>query len=124
MELVLWMSNQARRCSETAKDLQGDVPGEESLGDTLVRVLPCWEGAIAPELQARRRVLLAAQGNSLWALVKYLDGLTEDEVAVINIPTGIPLAYHLDESLRPIDHHYVGDSEAIAAATETSHRTN
>jgi hypothetical protein len=77
MKQVLWMSNQAPRCSETAKDLQGDFPGEESLGDTLVRVLPCWEGAIAPELQARRRT-----GVDAFDSVEAFDPATETFVPV------------------------------------------
>jgi len=98
-------------------DVRADLlPLAESLADTIARVLPYWESAIAPELQAGRRVLLAAHGNSLRALVKHIDGLTDEEVSALNIPTGIPLVYHLDESLRPIDHHYLGDPEAVAAA--------
>jgi 2,3-bisphosphoglycerate-dependent phosphoglycerate mutase len=99
--------------SDVSADL---LPRTESLADTIARVLPYWESAIAPELQAGRRVLLVAHGNSLRALVKHIDGLTDEEVSALNIPTGIPLVYHLDESLRPIDHHYLGDPEAIAAA--------
>jgi 2,3-bisphosphoglycerate-dependent phosphoglycerate mutase len=95
------------------------LPRSESLSDTIARVLPYWESMIVPELQAGKRVLLAAHGNSLRALVKYLDDLTDDDVAALNIPTGIPLVYHLDRTLRPIEHYYLGDQDAVAAAIES-----
>ena len=92
------------------------LPLTESLEDTVERVLPHWEGEVAPQLKAGQRVLIAAHGNSLRALVKYLDGMSEDEITKLNIPTGVPLVYRLGESLRPIEHFYLGDPDAIAAA--------
>jgi 2,3-bisphosphoglycerate-dependent phosphoglycerate mutase len=92
------------------------LPHSESLADTVERVLPYWDDEIAPRLEAGQRVLLVAHGNSLRALVKHLDQMGDEAIAGLNIPTGIPLLYHLDDSLRPIDHHYLGDAGAIAAA--------
>ncbi len=101
-------------------DIDADLlPRAESLAETIARVLPYWENAIAPDIQAGKRVLLVAHGNSLRALVKHIDSLTDEEVAALNIPTGIPLVYHLDESLRPNDHRYLGDEDAITAAIES-----
>jgi 2,3-bisphosphoglycerate-dependent phosphoglycerate mutase len=100
-----------------------DVPREqlpltESLKDTVARFLPYWHERIAPEVRAGRRVVIAAHGNSLRALVKYLDGVSEDEIVGLNIPTGIPLVYELEDDLRPIRHHYLGDPEAARKAAE------
>jgi 2,3-bisphosphoglycerate-dependent phosphoglycerate mutase len=94
------------------------LPATESLKDTLARVQPYWEANIAPQLRAGRRLIIAAHGNSLRALVKMLDGLSEDEVLKLNIPTGIPLIYELDDALRPLGHRYLGDPEAAARAAE------
>jgi 2,3-bisphosphoglycerate-dependent phosphoglycerate mutase len=94
------------------------LPATESLKDTLARVQPYWEANIAPQLHAGRRLIIAAHGNSLRALVKMLDGLSEDEVLKLNIPTGIPLIYELDDDLRPLGHRYLGDPEAAARAAE------
>jgi 2,3-bisphosphoglycerate-dependent phosphoglycerate mutase len=94
------------------------LPATESLKDTLARVQPYWEANIAPQLRAGRRLIIAAHGNSLRALVKMLDGLSEDEVLKLNIPTGIPLIYELDAALRPLGHRYLGDPEAAARAAE------
>jgi 2,3-bisphosphoglycerate-dependent phosphoglycerate mutase len=93
-----------------------DLPLTESLKDTVARFLPYWHDTIAPSLQAGRRVLIAAHGNSLRALVKYLDNISEEAIVELNIPTGIPLVYELDSDLRPIRHYYLGDPEAAAAA--------
>ncbi|MBN1304919.1 MAG: 2,3-diphosphoglycerate-dependent phosphoglycerate mutase [Anaerolineales bacterium] len=93
-----------------------DVPATESLKLTLERVLPYWEKEIAPVVKSGKRVLIAAHGNSLRALVKYLDGMSEAEVLELNIPTGIPLVYELDENLKAIKRYYLGDQDAIAAA--------
>jgi 2,3-bisphosphoglycerate-dependent phosphoglycerate mutase len=93
-----------------------DLPRCESLKDTVARFLPFWESDIAPALGAGDRVLVAAHGNSLRALVKYLDGISDDEIVGLNIPTGVPLAYELDDELRPISSHYLGDPERVAAA--------
>lgn len=93
-----------------------DLPRGESLADTIARVLPYWEEAIAPALRAGRRVLVVAHGNSLRGLVMHLDGLGQDEVAALTIPTGIPLVYRLSAELRPIDHRYLGNPAEVAAA--------
>ena len=93
-----------------------DVPRAESLKDTVARFMPYWETAIAPDLRAGRRVLVAAHGNSLRALVKFLDGISDDEIVGLNIPTGAPLVYDLDEALRPRGSHYLGDPSRVAAA--------
>jgi 2,3-bisphosphoglycerate-dependent phosphoglycerate mutase len=92
-----------------------ELPLGESLQDTVARFLPYWHGAIVPDLRAGRRVLIAAHGNSLRALVKHLDGLSEADVLELNIPTGLPLVYELDDDLRPLRHFYLGDPEAAKA---------
>lgn len=94
------------------------LPTTESLKDTVARMLPYWQERIAPTIQAGKRVVIAAHGNSLRALVKHLDQMSEDEIIKLNIPTGIPLVYELDEGLRPIRHYYLGDPDAIAKAAE------
>ena len=95
-----------------------ELPLTESLKTTVDRFLPYWREAIAPEIAAGKRVLIAAHGNSLRALVKYLDGVSEAEIVELNIPTGIPLVYELDASLKPLRHYYLGDPEAARAAAE------
>ena len=95
-----------------------ELPLAESLKDTVARFLPYWKDRIAPEVRAGRRVLIAAHGNSLRALVKYLDGVSEEEIVGLNIPTGIPLVYELEDDLRPIRHFYLGDPEAARKAAE------
>lgn len=95
-----------------------ELPLGESLADTIARFLPYWEGTIAPALRAGRRLILAAHGNSLRALVKHLDGLSDAEILGVNIPTGIPLVYDLDADLRPLAHRYLGDPEAAKRAAE------
>jgi len=97
------------------KDL---LPLTESLASTVARFLPYWHDRIVPDVIARKRVLVAAHGNSLRALVKHLDGLSEDAVVSLNIPTGIPLVYELDADLKPIRSHYLGDPEAAKKAAE------
>ncbi len=99
-----------------------ELPATESLKDTLARVRPYWEQRVAPELQRDRMVLLVAHGNSLRALVKMLDGLSEQAVVELNIPTGVPLLYELDANLAPVNSRYLGDQEAIRAATEAVRR--
>jgi 2,3-bisphosphoglycerate-dependent phosphoglycerate mutase len=94
----------------------GELPLTESLKDTVARFLPYWHDTIVPAIQSGRRVLIAAHGNSLRALVKYLDNVPEAEIVELNIPTGIPLVYELDERLHPIRHYYLGDPAAAAAA--------
>jgi len=94
------------------------LPAAESLKDTLERVMPYWYTSIVPCLQAGDRVLISAHGNSLRALVKHLDHISDDEIPELNIPTGIPLVYRLDENLDVIDRHYLGDARAARAAAE------
>jgi 2,3-bisphosphoglycerate-dependent phosphoglycerate mutase len=91
-------------------------PATESLKITLERVLPYWHNTLAPVIKSGQRVLIVAHGNSLRAMVKYLDSIPDDEITELNIPTGIPLVYELDESLKPIKHYYLGDAEAVAKA--------
>ncbi len=96
----------------------GEIPSTESLKDVVARFLPYWHGTIAPDLRAGRRVLITAHGNSLRALVKYLDHISDADIAELNIPTGIPLVYELDNELRAIGHEYLGDPEAAKRAAE------
>ena len=93
-----------------------ELPMTECLKDTVDRVLPYWHSEIAPAVKRGEKVLVTAHGNTLRALVKYFDNLSEEEVLALNIPTGIPLVYELDDNLKPIRHYYLGDQEAIAAA--------
>ncbi len=95
-----------------------DLPRTECLKDTVARVMPYWEGVIAPAVAAGQRVLVAAHGNSLRALVKYLDNVSDEEIVGLNIPTGVPLVYELDDRIRPIRHYYLGDPAAIQAAID------
>ena len=94
------------------------LPLTESLKDTVARFLPYWNDAIAPQIRAGQHVLIAAHGNSLRALVKYLDAISDDEIVELNIPTGIPLVYELDDHLKPLRHYYLGDQEAAQKAAE------
>ncbi len=93
------------------------VPLTECLQDTVARFLPYWQEVIEPAVRKGKRVLIAAHGNSLRALVKYLDGIPDEEILGVNIPTGIPLVYELADDLKPIRHYYLGDPEEIAKAT-------
>jgi 2,3-bisphosphoglycerate-dependent phosphoglycerate mutase len=93
-----------------------EIPASESLKDTVARFLPYWHGTIAPTITSGTRVLIAAHGNSLRALVKFLDGVSDEDIVELNIPTGIPLVYELDETLRPLRHFYLGDPAAAAVA--------
>jgi 2,3-bisphosphoglycerate-dependent phosphoglycerate mutase len=95
-----------------------ELPLAESLKDTVARFLPYWHEAIVPEVKAGRRVLIAAHGNSLRALVKHLDDVSEADIVGLNIPTGIPLVYELEDDLKPIRHFYLGDPEAARKAAE------
>jgi len=95
-----------------------DLPLTECLKDTVARVLPYWDEVIVPDIKAGKKVIIAAHGNSLRALVKYLDNLSEAEIMELNIPTGVPLVYEFDENLKPIKHYYLGDADAIAAAMD------
>src|SRR5207245_10465754 len=94
----------------------GELPLTESLKDTVARFLPFFQQTIAPAITSGKRVLIAAHGNSLRALVKYLDHIDERTIVELNIPTGIPLVYELDDNLKPIRHYYLGDPAAAAAA--------
>jgi 2,3-bisphosphoglycerate-dependent phosphoglycerate mutase len=99
-----------------AKLAPGQVPLTECLKDTVARVLPCWDEVLAPAIHEGQRVLIAAHGNSIRALVKYLDGISDADIVGLNIPNGIPLVYELDANLRPISHRYLGDADAVAKA--------
>jgi len=94
------------------------LPRTECLKDTVARVLPYWEDVIAPEIKAGKSIIIAAHGNSIRALVKYLDKISDDKIVELNIPTGIPLVYELDADLRPIKSYYLGDQEAARKAAE------
>ena len=99
-----------------AKIPASEIPATECLKDTVARVLPFWSESIAPAIRAGRRVLVAAHGNSLRALIKHLDNMSDNDIVHLNIPTGQPLVYELDDDLRPIRHYYLGDAAEIAAA--------
>ena len=101
------------------KDLDAkDIPVTECLKDTVARFLPYWHETIAPAIQKGERVIIAAHGNSLRALVKYLDNVSEEKIVSLNIPTAMPLVYELDDNLKPIKSYYLGDPEAIKKAME------
>lgn len=101
-------------------DLSADeLPQTECLRDTVERFLPYWMETIAPDVVRGQRVLIAAHGNSLRALVKYLDGVSDEDIVELNIPTGIPLVYELEDDLTPIRHYYLGDPDKVKRATET-----
>ena len=101
------------------KDLDPqDIPLTECLKDTVARFLPYWHQTIAPQIKAGKKVIIAAHGNSLRALVKYLDNVSDEKIVKLNIPTGIPLVYELDDDLKPIKHYYLGDPEEIKKAME------
>lgn len=101
------------RYADLSKD---ELPLTESLKLTIDRFLPYWHETIAPTIKSGKRVIIVAHGNSLRALVKYLDNISEEEIVGLNIPTGIPLVYELDENLKPVKHYYLGDQEKIEAA--------
>jgi 2,3-bisphosphoglycerate-dependent phosphoglycerate mutase len=106
--------NDARYEGKDARYAGVEVPRTECLKDTVARVIPYWASAIAPAVRAGRRVLIAAHGNSLRALVKHLDGISDEAVVALNIPTGIPLVYELDDGLKPSKHYYLGDPDEAA----------
>jgi 2,3-bisphosphoglycerate-dependent phosphoglycerate mutase len=102
------------------KDLKKDeLPLTECLKDTVKRFLPYWHNEIAPAVKSGKRVIIAAHGNSLRALVKYLDNISDQEIVGLNIPTGIPLIYELEDSLKPIKHYYLGDPQTIQRAIDS-----
>jgi 2,3-bisphosphoglycerate-dependent phosphoglycerate mutase len=94
------------------------MPRTESLSDTYDRAVAYWNADIAPAIKAQKKILISAHGNSLRAVVKYLDNIGDDEISKLNIPTGVPLVYELDDNLKPIKHYYLGDAAAIAFQTE------
>jgi 2,3-bisphosphoglycerate-dependent phosphoglycerate mutase len=94
------------------------LPRTESLKDTVARFLPYWHQEIAPAVKAGKRVLIAAHGNSLRALVKHLDGISDADIVELNIPTGLPLVYELDDDLRPLRREYLGDPEQVRKSQE------
>ncbi len=99
------------------KDLNPeDIPATECLKDTIDRVMPYWNSEIIPAIKAGKKLLIAAHGNSLRAIVKHLDSISDEKIPHLNIPTGFPLVYELDEELKPIKHYYLGDTEAIEKA--------
>lgn len=104
-----------RRYSDLDKQ---DIPLTESLKETVARFVPYWKETIAPQVASGKRVLIVAHGNSLRALVKYLDEISEEDIIGLNIPTGVPLVYELDKDLKPLSHRYLGDPEAIRKAAE------
>jgi 2,3-bisphosphoglycerate-dependent phosphoglycerate mutase len=104
-----------RRYGELSSE---QMPATESLKDTYERVIPYWQETIVPDLAAGKRVLLSAHGNTLRALVKYLDGLSDDEVTELNVPTGIPLVYEFDKDLGVMQHYYLADEEAVRKAEQ------
>jgi len=93
-----------------------DLPKTESLKETVARMVPYWKEVLAPAVKSGKRVLIAAHGNSLRALIKYLDDMSEEAILELNIPTAIPLVYELDDNLKPIKHYYLGDADEIAKA--------
>ena len=95
-----------------------ELPLSECLKDTVARTLPYWHDTIAPAVRSAKRVIIAAHGNSLRGLVKYLDNVSDQEIVGLNIPTGIPLVYELDEELKPLRHYYLGDPEAVQRAAQ------
>ena len=99
-----------------AKLKPSDIPLTECLKDTVERVMPFWNEAMAPAIKAGKRIVVAAHGNSIRALIKYLDGISETDIVGLNIPNGIPLVYELDANLKPIRHYYLGDADAAAKA--------
>ena len=105
-----------RQDARYAKLQPEQVPLTECLKDTVARVLPCWNEVLAPAIQSGQRVIISAHGNSIRALVKYLDGISDQDIVGLNIPNGVPLVYELDEALKPIRHYYLGDAEAVAKA--------
>ncbi len=104
-----------RRYQEIAKN---DLPMTECLKDTVARFIPYWNDEIAPVIRSGKRVMITAHGNSLRALVKHLDNISDTDIPELNIPTGIPLVYELDDNLKPIRHYYLGDEEKVKAAME------
>jgi len=95
-----------------------DIPATECLKDTVARFLPYWHGQIAPAIKSGKKVIIVAHGNSLRALVKYLDNISEDQIVKLNIPTGLPLVYELNDDLKPVKNYYLGDPEEVKKAMD------
>ncbi len=95
-----------------------DIPATECLKDTVARFLPYWHGEIAPAIKSGKKVIIAAHGNSLRALVKYLDNISDEQIVKLNIPTGLPLVYELDDNLKPVKNYYLGDPEEVRKAMD------
>ena len=108
-------ANEAVRDPRYAALAPEQIPDTECLKDTVARVLPYWHEVLAPAIKAGQRVVVAAHGNSLRALVKYLDGISDEAIVELNIPNGVPLVYEFDDALKPLKHYYLGDADAIAA---------
>ena len=103
------------RFDERYKNMSAeDLPATECLKDTVERFLPFWHEQIAPDIKSEKKVLIVAHGNSIRALVKYLDNISDEEIVGLNIPTSVPLVYELDDNLQAIKHYYLGDQEEIA----------
>jgi len=98
---------------------KAELPLTECLKDTVTRFIPYWLDSIAPSIKSGKKVIISAHGNSLRALVKYLDGISDDEIVDLNIPTGIPLVYELDDGLKPLKHYYLGDQAVLQEAMDT-----
>ena len=114
--IIAWHQNEA--IATLVTDLnKNELPESECLKDTVDRFLPYWHETIAPSIQSGKKVLIVAHGNSLRALVKYLDDISDKEIVGLNIPTGVPLVYELDDQLSPMKHYYLGDQDAIAKKT-------
>lgn len=107
--------NDCARDPRYAKLDPAQIPLTECLKDTVARVLPYWHAVLAPAIRAGERVLVSAHGNSMRALVKYLDGVSDADITGVNVPNGVPLVYRLDDALNPVEHFYLGDANAIAA---------
>ena len=111
-----WDDERHPRVDEKYKTLKKEeIPSSECLKDTVLRFLPYWEKTISPEVKSGKRIMIVAHGNSLRALVKHLDKVSNEDIVGLNIPTGVPLVYKLDENLMPIKHYYLGDQEKISA---------
>ena len=104
------------RCARISRS---ELPRTESLKDTVTRFIPYWEGTIVPQLREGKKVLICAHGNSLRALVKHLDDISDQDIAELNIPTGIPLVYELDNDIKAVNHYYLGDPEEAKKAAES-----
>ena len=94
----------------------GQVPVSECLRDTVDRVLPLWNNSLAPAIRSGQRMIISAHGNSIRALVKYLDNISDSDIVGLNVPNGIPLVYELDDNLKPLRHYYLGNAEAVVSA--------